>query len=554
VFRKTSLIIITLVSFIFADTELIVCQESEIYSQEKLREDARQLAETLEKVHPDPYINGGGKIAFHRRFQNVLNSIDNDGMTREQFRSLLLPFVAALGDSHTGILSGQQEGAQGHGLPFKFQVVEKMLYVAAVQKKEHKPLIGATLVAVQGISCQELLQRQSRLRGIENLYGKLVFLSINLSRKNGLSSLIPEWNPVDPITVDLQKKNREIDQIRIKFPSEPTDDWILPHTQINRPSTSQTDMAFNFFDANKKTALLVIDNMMRYREGCESWFASGHAQALAMSQVAYQHFHKKAPPDSKEDLLAAIPSATETFLALVQEMKRATAENLIIDLRKNTGGNSGMREILIYFLFGKEALASLNEGYDIKKYSDLYFQTYASDSLEQINADQAVPLTENDYDFLAERQFLEEKGRSQNLFRVKEDFLKQMSTFWEVYKAGKYHKPFFTPKKIVVLCSPWTFSSGFNMLTALYDMGTTIVGTPSAQPGNNFGDSLLFRLNNTGIQCFVSFKRIITFPDDEEKGHILRPHYEMTYDNLVSYNFDPNAQILWAVEILSKDQ
>lgn len=57
--------------------------------------------------------------------------------------------------------------------------------------------------------------------------------------------------------------------------------------------------------------------------------------------------------------LAEIPSATETFLALVQEMQRAGADNRIVDLRKNTGGNSGMRDILIYFLFGRKALEIL---------------------------------------------------------------------------------------------------------------------------------------------------------------------------------------------------
>jgi hypothetical protein len=389
---------------------------------------------------------------------------------------------------------------------------------------------------------------------MENLYGKLVFLRINLGQENGLRSLLPEWNSSDPLQLELKKKNNDTTQILIKIPAESAGDWIYAESKIQRPSTSRSDMAFNFLGANRKTALLVIDNMMRYREGSESWFASGHSDALAMSQMAYQHFHNEAPPDDKEKLLTGLPSATESFLALAQEMKKAGTDDLLIDLRKNTGGNSGMREILIYFLFGREALDSLNNGYEIKRYSDLYFQTYSSDSIEKINTGQIFPLSENDYDFLDERHFLEQKESEANRFQAKEEFLKQMTTFWEIYKTGKHQNPVHKPKKIVVLCSPWTFSSGFNMLTALYDSGAIIVGTPSAQPGNNFGDSLLYTLKNTGLRCFVSFKRIITFPDDEEKGHVLRPHFEMTYKKLASYNFDPNAEILWAVEILSKDQ
>jgi hypothetical protein len=133
--KKIGSTTIILFSFLLFLADQNLCQEHEIYNQEKLYEDARQLATTLEAVHPDPYINGGGKIAFHRRFQKLLTSISHEGMTKKQFYDLLLPFVAAVGDSHTGVLPGNQGGAQGPGLPFKFQVVEKRLYVAAVQRK-----------------------------------------------------------------------------------------------------------------------------------------------------------------------------------------------------------------------------------------------------------------------------------------------------------------------------------------------------------------------------------------------------------------------------------
>jgi len=45
------------------------------FSREQLIEDARQLAEVIESVHPDPYIRGGGRIAFHRRLQRLLEAI-----------------------------------------------------------------------------------------------------------------------------------------------------------------------------------------------------------------------------------------------------------------------------------------------------------------------------------------------------------------------------------------------------------------------------------------------------------------------------------------------
>jgi len=65
-----------------------------------LIQDVRQLAQIVESAHPDPYIRGGGKIAFLRRLQKALGSIPQVGMTAEEFYKHLLPFIAALGDGH----------------------------------------------------------------------------------------------------------------------------------------------------------------------------------------------------------------------------------------------------------------------------------------------------------------------------------------------------------------------------------------------------------------------------------------------------------------------
>lgn len=58
------------------------------FSRGQLIADARQLAEILESAHPNPYINGGGRIAFHRRLHRILNAIPEDGMTRDEFYRL----------------------------------------------------------------------------------------------------------------------------------------------------------------------------------------------------------------------------------------------------------------------------------------------------------------------------------------------------------------------------------------------------------------------------------------------------------------------------------
>ncbi|MFC2103741.1 hypothetical protein ACFLS4_00120 [Bacteroidota bacterium] len=91
------------------------------------------------------------------------------------------------------------------------------------------------------------------------------------------------------------------------------------------------------------------------------------------------------------------------------------------------------------------------------------------------------------------------------------------------------------------------------MMYYLYRAGAKLVGTPSSQSGNCYGDILNFELKHSKLTGNVSHKKFIYFPDDEEKGRVLKPHYMLSYDKLASYNFDLNAEILYAIE-LSKNK
>lgn len=134
--------------------------------------------------------------------------------------------------------------------------------------------------------------------------------------------------------------------------------------------------------------------------------------------------------------------------------------------------------------------------------------------------------------------------------KAAEESLKLAPTFYKVYSQGLYES-FYRPSRIVVLCSAWTYSSGYTMLAVLEQFGATVVGTPPARAGNNFTDSLLFRLKNTQLNGAVSFKRNITFPDDPEKGRCLKPDVLLTHEKWASLDFDPNAEVLLALEFLT---
>jgi hypothetical protein len=74
-----------------------------------------------------------------------------------------------------------------------------------------------------------------------------------------------------------------------------------------------------------------------------------------------------------------------------------------VEVRGNHGGNALIVNILIYFLYGKDALLRMAgpEAGDsgVFRYSRLYFEARPGQSLERINANRQVPLVEGDYEF-----------------------------------------------------------------------------------------------------------------------------------------------------------
>jgi hypothetical protein len=532
---------------------LIFAQEEKKFSRDFLIQDARQLAQILETAHPDPYIHGGGKIAFHRRFQNTLRTIPEEGMTVKEFYNHLLPFVASLGDGHTGIFPPQMLQPSGPGLPLGLDIVEDCLYVATIYDKNFEEVLGARLVSLEGVPLAELVKRQGNLQAWDNEYHNLSNLCRNLRTRDGLEFLLPEWRDKKNILIRLKLYPGEEKEYIFARPEKILAHPIMPSSKIQLPSVEKIDFGYNFLDKNKDIAILRIDGMFSYRENFEYFNVMGVEWVKQYATRVYERFHGTSAPAKLEEIIAGIPSATETFRSLVIEMRNSGTKTLIIDLRKNSGGNSIMGYILSYFLYGKNALDSLERGYSIKKFSNLYFDEYKEDDLEKINARRPFSLVKDDYDFSGELDFLNKGKVSRDRERDFEELLRMVPTFREEIKSGKYNG-FFLPEKVIVLCSAWTYSSGYDLAVSLYRLGATLVGVPSSQAGNCFGDVLMFKLNNTGIKGQVSFKYMLAFPDDPEKGRVLRPHFELTYDKLASYGFDPNAEILLALEIAAKQK
>lgn len=492
------------------------------FTQEELVADARQLAAIIEDTHPCPYQRIGGRIAFHRQFQNVLNSIPEGGMTANEFKALLLPFVAAIGDAHTEVFAYHNVDLTAPGgLPLKFNAVDQSLIVSGIPDKRYEYLLGAQLASVEGVNLDELGRRLSRIRPIDNQYYLLwLFTTTYLWYAPYLQELLPEWQNCNQIRAAFRQASGEITQVTFDLPAN-VSALSESDSRMTLPVADKSGLASQFLGRGKKTLYLRVEHMKYFRESFEA------RNSLGLDSVA-------------ESELNGIPSATEFFRSLVSTMKDARTEALIVDLRHNEGGDALMADVLMYFLHGKDA-AIRTRWNNVTRLSAMYLSTRSKLTLEDINKGRRVPLVKGDYDFGDMSPDVPSVG-SASL----EAELRLTPTFYKEWESGSFEH-YYCPPAVIVLTRPETFSAGFGVAVRLSRAGATLVGTPSGQAPNSGGNALGWTLDNTGIEGRVSQSYVINLPDDSSR--FLPVHYPLTAELCARYSYDPNTEVLYAVDL-----
>jgi len=519
---------------------VVVPALSATYPRDQLISDARQLAQVIEDTHPDPFVYCGGRIAYYRVFQEVVESIPEAGATLDEFVHIVRPLIGILGDGHTGIcydypVSSSYPG----GVPLSLGVVEESLYVTGICRGDDSDLIGARLRSVEGVPLAELCSRQRRVMGTENQYHVLRLLAGKwLYYKPFLRDVLPEWENERVLHIDLELPTGEIREVEYALPKHITR-MERPSSSVDAPQTGASGFIWTFWDAERTIAYLGVDHMSYYREAYEIWRAAGSR-------------------DVSDEELAAIPSATESFRDLVIQMNAAGTKTLIVDLRQNEGGHSIMADILLNFLYPRDVfLAAQTQhissgGGTIRRYSEQYFEGLPNESIEDYSDANAVPMAVGAYDFSAD--FADPGRRGEALGRegtpaFLTDWYKMAPSFYGEYLSEEY-AGYFTPENVLVVTTATTYSSGFTMAEYLYLAGATLVGTPSGQSANCYGEIIWWELDNTGLSGGVSGSRYVIFPEDPALGRVLPVQYPLTYEKLASYDFDPNAWLRYALELV----
>jgi hypothetical protein len=521
-------------------------------SQEALRADIRQLARFIEETHPDPYSRAGGRIAFHRRVDELLRSVPTEGMTVEGFFRYVRPLVASLRDGHTHIRAPTAPAAAQAPLPLEFEAVEERLYVSRVHQTELRPLLGATLVGVEGVSFAELATRMEAARGADNRYHNLSHLADALRSPSGLGDLLERQGLAGPVRFELRKPDGTRVTVPVEAVSGTPGQPLAPPSRLAVPEPNAADLAWSFLNPDKSVAYLRIDSMGRYREAFEVWRSTGFTMPLGdhLTSVARAAGHPELT--GVDERIAVIPAATDTFRELFAAMRRERTATLIVDLRRNRGGNSMIGNVLGYFLYPVDRLVSTETGFQVPRYSAQYFQSHEADSLEKVRARSGLALEPGDLDFSEERAWRERQRNGltpERREQLRKEFLEgaeRSPTFAQEVRSGQFSAAW--SPRVVVLTSARTYSAGFDLVALLRAHGARVVGVPSAQAGNCFIDTAPYQLERSGLSGSISFKYSLLFPEDPVNGELLRPDRELRYEELAALEFDPHASVLLALE------
>lgn len=222
-------------------------------TKKQLTEDSRQLLNYIESIHPDPYIYSGGKVEFHRRFQEILGQIPENGLTKDEYIGLIRPFIASISDAHTRISSAYDYDRDNPGgLPFTFGSVEKTIYVDKVYSREHRHLLGAKLESVEGIPIREIMDRLYCLQGIENDYHCILILKTYLRIRPYLSMLVPEWEDKSSLKAGFTLKDGRKETISVSTSSKAGKKSFCHETEVNTPDVSKGFFNYAFTGPDKK--------------------------------------------------------------------------------------------------------------------------------------------------------------------------------------------------------------------------------------------------------------------------------------------------------------
>ncbi|MFA7546544.1 MAG: S41 family peptidase [Candidatus Cloacimonadaceae bacterium] len=412
------------------------------------QEDFVFFYQTLLDSHPG---FDSGQPAFYQEAVTLMEELAAVTDTL-QFETKLRAFTHLLKDGHTKIASYSGESPTTY--PIGLWWHESGWYVDIISK-EHKDLIGSKVISINGMDAETFMNRLMQIATGENIYLFRDQVSFYLR------------NPANLIALNLASPDGAL------------------HLTLER---SGTQMDIVLLAAERHSLWGNIKTGITAQHNENYW-----GQALPDDSVYYLQFNAMSVTEGTPDnpfagWISFLNDAFSTIDSL-------GIDNLVIDLRNNGGGHSTMGDILLSFCSLPDSIRYFGTS---MKISDLVLDFYQMDlntMNEALSSDLGYEVTESELPFTVHYNI-----GSPPL--IKPRMLEELAP-----NAGLSAPPRKFDGKLILIIGSQTYSSATDLAVLCHDNGlATLYGSPTGGKPSSYGESVGFRLPNTGISCTVSVK------------------------------------------------
>tara|TARA_B110000977_G_C11041425_1_gene479031 strand:+ start:304 stop:1893 length:1590 start_codon:yes stop_codon:yes gene_type:complete len=468
------------------------------------QKDAVYLTELIKQTYPrlSTKITTENYIIESYNLIKKLSKIQND----LDFEIEIQKFIALLKDGHSYM-----------GINYltidkrKFNIYlykeKKDWVIWNIDKSKDSLLIGSKIISINGKKTNEIKQLINKFECGENEFWKLKNFSWKITFPQYLEALgiikkdenlilsITKNNKTQIIEIDKKEKGAfyKIERKERKFPfTRKQNDGF--YYKVN------TEQNFAYLQMNTSLDYVSIKSDI-------SNYTNFITKPIALAYL------KKDTKNARNFGL--------TLQALFNEIENNTIENLIIDLRYNTGGDERLGKQLIWYLTDNKSINGFNDYLNV---SD-YFKTQIKDDY-------------NEYNNLYKKKY--NKPIPNGEINITQEFLNQPY----FYDITKENSPFLLDKtipkfkgKVYVLIGTNTFSAGQVLATTIADNNlATLVGKPTGNKPTSQTGASGFKLPNTKKIIMISYT-FMERPNKEKNGEdALYPNVEIhhTYEQIIN--------------------
>ena len=499
--------------------------------ENKYLSDFEYFIEKLIETHPDPYSEFGGRIDFYKEQGNLKSRI-TDSMTNDEFVILINQFLSNLNDGHTNLYFDKSENKEQKYFPLQLKISSDKVFINNTSK-EYKDLIGEPIVQINDIDIDNWRTKVKSFLPSENISGEYYNL-IKIIADYQLS--LKFFESSDSLKLKFNNGDTEIISYKIQQV-----EYLEKESQIEFKNNNGL-LYYSMIGKNKDIGYLAWNSILS-REVLENTYKNSPNWIQGNLNWAYNYLNETQTGDINEDILK-IPALYEQFYKLTKEMSGKNSKYLIIDLRENSGGMTPIVNPLLYELYGDKYLNFDFGAEMIRRISPLYLQKIGFNNINDFNQAYNSNLKIGDYTFGSFGNINPDLTIEQKREMIKSGYNGFGAEYLEKTEP-------MTEVEIFVLCSPKTFSAAYHFTYFLKSLGRTkLIGVASRQAGNAFMETTNLTLPETKIQGSISNSKQILFEEDSKSAKILKPDYEMTWEDYKKYGFDKNAEILKTLEII----